>query len=155
MKLRSGGTLDLSDALPKHAFRAIQEYDNVATGNDNVTNNDQDDAVDAGDDVFSSFTLLVSGNTGNTTLPLDGSLERTVHTIRSTKVTSSLVFTNATHIATGSPHVWNSVPSKHSPIVRSVSKTSEPSHDSPIFQAMDINTKPTSYAGAAVASAKD
>ncbi|GKF35896.1 hypothetical protein Tco_0112654, partial [Tanacetum coccineum] len=33
--------------------------------------------------------------------------------------------------------------------------TSEPSHDSPIAQAVDINTKSTSYAGAAGASAKD
>ncbi|GKA48492.1 hypothetical protein Tco_0741450 [Tanacetum coccineum] len=33
--------------------------------------------------------------------------------------------------------------------------TSEPSHDSPIAQAVDIYTKSTSYAGAAAASAKD
>nr|GFA92849.1 hypothetical protein [Tanacetum cinerariifolium] len=63
MKLRRGRILDLSDALPKHAFRALQEDVNVAIGNDNVTNNDQDDVVNVGDDVFSSFTVLVNGNT--------------------------------------------------------------------------------------------
>ncbi|GJU30530.1 hypothetical protein Tco_1174119 [Tanacetum coccineum] len=36
-----------------------------------------------------------------------------------------------------------------------VDKTSAPSHESPIIQAVDINTKSTSYAGVAGASAKD
>nr|GFA45489.1 zinc knuckle CX2CX4HX4C [Tanacetum cinerariifolium] len=133
MKLRSGRTLDLSDALPKHAFRALKEDVNATIGNDNVTNKDQDHVVNAGDDVFSRSTVLVTSNTSNLTLPLDGSPELTVGG-------SNLLLLLRLRLL---PHI------AALPML-----TSEPSHDSPIVQSVDINTKPTSYVGAAGASAK-
>ncbi|GKA20029.1 zinc knuckle CX2CX4HX4C containing protein [Tanacetum coccineum] len=126
--------------LPKLAFRLLQV--------DELAELDQTSHIVGNVNAFSAFSFE---NTGTKTYPLG---EFTVNTTLATDMENIGEANTIDGITSEFIGMMNNLAGL-SNFAGPPTNTSEPSHDSPIAQAVDINTKSTSYAGAAGASAKD